>query len=82
MTPLVTPRQLELLAMYASGYSIDEIANAKFLSSSTVKQTMATARKRAAAKSLAHLCVMLMEHGLIRRTTSGDYVPDQPQPQQ
>ena len=77
MTPLVTERQLELLAMYASGYSIDEIAAAKFLSASTVKQTMATARKRAAAKTLANLCVMLMEHGMIQRSINGDYVPVQ-----
>ena len=74
-TPLVTPRQLELLAMYASGHSIEEIATSKFLSPSTVKQTMATARKRAKAKTLTHLCVMLMEHGLIRRSVYGDYVP-------
>lgn len=77
MTPLVTPRQLELLAMYASGYSIDQIASAKYLSASTVKQTMATARKRAGAKTLPHLCVMLMEHGLITRSISNDYVPIQ-----
>jgi DNA-binding NarL/FixJ family response regulator len=77
MAPLVTHRQLELLAMYASGYSIDEIATAKFLSSSTVKQTMATARKKASARSLTHLCVMLKEHDLIQRSISGDYVPCQ-----
>lgn len=74
--PQITPRQLELLALYASGYQIDEIASMKFLSYTSVQQTLALARERTGAKSLTHLCVICLEHGLIRRNGKG-YKPVQ-----
>ena len=67
----LTPRQLELLAMYASGFTIDEIASAKFLSYSSVKQNLATARERIGAKSLTHLCVIAVDSGVIYKNVSG-----------
>lgn len=75
-TKIVTARQLELLALYASGHTLDEIANMKFLSYSSVKQTLATARERVGAKSLTHLCVMLVDADLIRKNGVG-YKPVQ-----
>lgn len=63
----LTPRQLELVAMYASGSTLEEIATAKFLSYSSVKQSLASARERVGAKSLAQLCVVCHEADVIRR---------------
>jgi DNA-binding CsgD family transcriptional regulator len=73
---VLTPRQLELLAMYASGYQIDEIAATKFLSYSSVKQTLSLARDRMDAKNLTHLCVICVDSGVIRRNGVG-YKPVQ-----
>lgn len=73
---VVTPRQLELIALYASGYAIERIASVKFLSYSSVKQTLATARARTGAKSLTHLCVICLDAGLIAQNGNG-YTPVQ-----
>lgn len=72
----ITPRQLELIALYASGYQLDEIATMKFLSYSTVKNHLTTARERVGAKTLTHLCVVLVDHGLIIQNGRG-YKPVQ-----
>lgn len=67
----LTPRQLELLAMYASGNTLEEIATVKFLSYSSVKQSLASARERVGAKSLTHLAVICVEAGVIQKNGSG-----------
>jgi DNA-binding CsgD family transcriptional regulator len=67
----LTPRQLELLAMYASGSTLEEISTAKFLSYSSVKQSLASARERVGAKSLTHLCVICMDARVIEKTGNG-----------
>lgn len=67
----LTPRQLELLAMYASGSTLEEIATAKFLSYSSVKQSLASARERVGAKSLTHLCVLSVDAGVIVKSGAG-----------
>lgn len=72
----LTPRQLELLAMYASGSTLEEIATAKFLSYSSVKQSLASARERVGAKSLTHLCVLSVDAGVIVKSNGG-YKPVQ-----
>jgi hypothetical protein len=72
----LTPRQLELLAMYASGSTLEEISSAKFLSYSSVKQSLASARERVGAKSLTHLCVICMDARVIEKTANG-YRPAQ-----
>lgn len=76
-TNIVTERQLELLALYASGYGLQEIADLKFLAYPTVKNIFATARERTGAKSLTHLCVMLVDGGKIARNGDGGYHPVQ-----
>ena len=74
---LITPRQLELLALYASGYDYDEIAAMKFLSRHTVKNILARASKATGARNLTHLSVICLDAGLIRRNGSASYKPVQ-----
>lgn len=74
----VTPRQLELLALYASGDDIPTIAKKKFLHPRTVQNTMYKARDHLDAKSLTHLCVMLVDSGALMKNGNGYRpVPDE-----
>jgi DNA-binding CsgD family transcriptional regulator len=68
---VVTPRQRELLALYASGYTLEEIAAQKFLSTSSVRQTLRVAKERVGAKSLTHLAVLCVEAGVIYSNGTG-----------
>jgi DNA-binding NarL/FixJ family response regulator len=70
-TKAITPRQLELLAEYASGYDIKQIAERKFLTPGAVQIRLAEARTRTGARSLAHLCSLCVEHGLLERNGHG-----------
>jgi DNA-binding CsgD family transcriptional regulator len=72
----LTPRQLELLALYASGHDLRQIAAIKFISYSAVKQTLALARERVGAQSLTHLCVICVDAGVLVRNGVG-YKPIQ-----
>jgi DNA-binding NarL/FixJ family response regulator len=74
----VTPRQLELLALYASGYRYEHIARVKFLSPYTVRRHMALAVARSGARNLTHLCSALVEAGMIRRNAENIYEPVAP----
>ncbi len=67
----ITPMQLELLALYASGYDYAKIAELKFLSPFTVRNNLHRARDRVGAKTVTQLCVICMEHGLIRKNGIG-----------
>jgi DNA-binding CsgD family transcriptional regulator len=67
----LTPRQIELLALYASGKELREIAAIKFLSYSAVQQCLATARERMGGVTLTQLCVLCVEAGVIRRNGNG-----------
>ena len=73
----VTPRQLELLALYASGYGYDDIGRMKFFSPYTVKYHLSLALRRSSARNLTHLCSLLVEKGMIRRNAEGFYEPVQ-----
>lgn len=75
---VVTPRQLELLALYASGDTIEEIADVKFLSAHTVRNNLRLAKARVGARSLTHLCVLCVEVGIIRKNGTG-FKPVQPE---
>ncbi len=66
-TTCVTQRQLELIALYASGYDYQAIADAKFVSYSNVRQILALAKINVGADSLAHLCSLCQSHGLLVR---------------
>lgn len=73
---VLTPRQLELLALYASGQQISEIASIKFLSPYTVRNILGLARERVGARNLTHLCVICVESGVIAKNGTG-YKPVQ-----
>ena len=64
-TSSLTPRQLELLALYASGYDLPTIAKMKFLSYVTVQKDLATARARTGANTLTHLAAMCVQAGIL-----------------
>lgn len=72
----ITPRQLELLALYASGSDLREIAEMKFMSYSSVRAHLATARDRVGAKTLANLIAICVESRVIVRN-DGRYIPVQ-----
>lgn len=72
----VTPRELEVIALYASGYDIAAIGQIKHLSPFTVRNYMHKARNRLEAKNLTHLCVLLVDSGLLRKN-GGGYIPVQ-----
>ena len=74
--PAVTPKQLEVVALYASGYNIEEIARKKFLSFYTVRNHLDRARKSVGANHLGQLTAILVEAGLLQRNGVG-YVPVQ-----
>lgn len=67
----ITPRQLELTALFASGYDYQAIADMKFLSYNTVRRDLKAAQDRLGAKSITHACVILLDFGLIARNGVG-----------
>lgn len=73
----ITSRQLELLALYASGFTLSEIGDIKFLSQYTVRNTLLTAQQRVGAKNLTHLCVICFDAGMIRKSGDRAYTPVQ-----
>ena len=70
-TKAITPRQLELLALYASGVGLRDIAARKFLTYRGVQDSLATAKDRVGAKSLPNLCAIAVEHRLLVRNGQG-----------
>ena len=61
----ITQNQLEIIALYASGHQLKEIAAIKFLSYTRVRNILVEARERVGARSLAQLCSLAVEHHLI-----------------
>lgn len=72
----LTSRQLEFLALYASGYELRKIAEIKFVSYPLVQKDLERARSRVGAQSLTHLCMIALESGVIIRNGIG-YKPVQ-----
>jgi DNA-binding CsgD family transcriptional regulator len=70
-TSTLTPLQLEFVALYASGHDIRQIAEIKFYSLRGVQKSLTSARERVGANSLAHLCVLCLESGVIRKNGVG-----------
>lgn len=68
---VLTGRDLELVALYANGLTLDEIGQAKFLSYHAVKKAMASARERVGARNLTHLCVLCLDYGVIAANGTG-----------
>lgn len=61
----LTPRQLEILALYGSGYTGPEISKKIFLSLHTVKNYTKAAKRRTGAKTIAHMVVMCIKDDLL-----------------
>lgn len=73
----VTPLELEVLALYASGYSYKEIGDLKFISPLTVRNRLYHALDRSGARNVMHLAAIAVEQHLIRLGPSGLFEPDQ-----
>lgn len=73
---VITPHQLELIALLANGYNLNQIAGMKFMSYSAAKQALQRAKENAGARNLTHLCTLCMEHGLLVRAGLA-YIPVQ-----
>lgn len=71
----ITPKQLEMLALYASGYSYDDIGRMKFFSRHSVKSYLRQAVIHSGARNLTHLCTALVDAGMIRLNAEGNYEP-------
>lgn len=63
----VTQHQLELIALFASGYNYEAISKAKFISYSAVRAGLERARRNVGADSLTHLCSLCQSNGLLFR---------------
>lgn len=73
----ITPIQLELLSLYASGYSYEQIGSMKFRSPYTVRNTLLLAQRRCGARNLTHLVAAVVEAQMVRRNSEGNYEPIQ-----
>lgn len=67
----LTQRHVEMVALFASGKSYQDIADAKFMHYNTVRRILEQARQLVGADSLTHLCVLSLEAGVIRRDGRG-----------
>ena len=67
----ITPIQLELLSLYASGYSYEQIGSMKFRSPYTVRNTLLLAQRRTGARNLTHLVAAVVEAQMVRAESSG-----------
>lgn len=61
----LTQTQLELVVHVANGLRYDEIARITHRSESSIKKVLITARKRAGAKTMAHLVSMTIATGIL-----------------
>lgn len=73
----VTPIQLELLALYASGYSYEEIGTLKFRSQYTVRNTLHLAVRRTGARNLVHLVSAVVQAKMLRLNSNNIWEPVQ-----
>lgn len=67
----LTQRQLEYIALAASGYTYAQIAGMKYVSVATVKNTLARSRVNMCVDSLTHLCAVCVEAGVIVKNGQG-----------
>jgi DNA-binding CsgD family transcriptional regulator len=59
----LTERQLEIVVLIANGYRMQEIAEHLHFSISSLESTLRRARKRAGARTNAHLVSLAIAHG-------------------
>ena len=63
--PELTPRQIELLRLIASGYTENEIGARLGLTRGTIKEHLARARERLRAANTTHAAVLAIKAGLL-----------------
>jgi DNA-binding NarL/FixJ family response regulator len=73
----VTPEELEALALYASGYSYEEIGSLKLWSPYTVRNRLRRAVARSGARNATHLASVAAQQHIIQLTASGVFEPVQ-----
>jgi DNA-binding CsgD family transcriptional regulator len=75
----LTPRQLEILALHASGMTYVEIGSELFISPRTVEITMAQAKARLNAINLTHAVVLAVSRGFLCLDSSSEeiFVPEE-----
>lgn len=64
-SPGITDRQLEMVRHLANGMSLDEISKEMHLSLSSVKQSLASARRATGARTLPHLVSIVIAQGVL-----------------
>lgn len=60
---MLTPTQLEYLALYASGNNTLGIADVRYMSASSVRKTLRLAQSRCGANSLTHCVALAIDKG-------------------
>lgn len=73
----VTPGELEALALYASGYSYEEIGSLKLWSPYTVRNRLRRAVARSGARNVTHLAAVAAQQQIIKLSDSGVFEPVQ-----
>lgn len=74
----VTPSELESIALFASGYSYEEISKIKFLSYFTVRNYITRAVQRSGARNTTHLAALAVQQRIISfNPTTGIFEPVQ-----
>jgi len=70
--PKLSPLMVNLLAGHANGKQVKEMARDRYVSYSSATQTVAEAKKRLSARSLAHAIVRAQGLGFLSQPTGPD----------
>lgn len=74
----LTERQLELIALVASGLTIEQAAPRVHLAQQSTYNVLSMARSRAGASTLPHLVAICLIKGLIVESGEGTFAPSAP----
>lgn len=70
--PKLSPLMVNLLAGHANGKQVKEMARDRYVSYSSATQTVAEAKKRLGARSLAHAIVKAQAFGFLSHPTGSE----------
>lgn len=70
--PKLSPLMVNLLAGHANGKQVKEMARDRYVSYSSATQTVAEAKKRLKARSLAHAIIRAQGLGFLSQPTGPD----------
>lgn len=71
----LTPRQLELLAEVANGYTIEQAARRCFIAQQSAYNILSAARSRAGAQTVSQLTALAVTKGWLEADSEGFYTP-------